>query len=174
MDSPLENALMSFCKVEMISFMETHPESFEEAINLALSDKQPYAWRSAFLLWSCIKINDPRIQARVKDIIAAVKNKNDGHQRELIKILLKMELKSKQEGILFNLCMNIWEQIEKKPSVRITALKFILKIVKKYPELSNEINVLMQDHYLQTLSPGVKRSVSKMMKEEDNRQDQDF
>ena len=76
-----------------------------------------------------------------------------------------MELKEEYEGILFNLCMDIWEQINKTPSVRITALKFIIKIAKKHPELSQEITFLTQDHYLESLSPGIKHSVSRMMKE---------
>ena len=36
----------------MIAYMETHPEAYEEAVQLAISDKQPYAWRAAWLLWS--------------------------------------------------------------------------------------------------------------------------
>ncbi len=88
-----------------------------------------------------------------------------GIKGNLLKILLQMELKEEYEGILFNLCMDIWEQINKKPSVRITALKFIIKIAKKHPELCQEITFLTQDHYLESLSPGVKHSVSKMMKD---------
>ena len=83
----------------------------------------------------------------------------------MLKILLQMELKEEYEGILFNLCMDIWEQINKKPSVRINALKFIIKIAKKHPELIKEITFLTQDHYLESLSPGVKHSVSKLMNE---------
>jgi hypothetical protein len=76
-----------------------------------------------------------------------------------------MELTEDHEGILFNICMNLWEQIDKKPSIRFTALKFIVKIAEKHPELSDEITFLTQNHYLESLSPGIKHSVFKMMKE---------
>ena len=145
--------------------MDNHPEFFEEAIELAISDKQPYSWRAAWLLWSCMEENDQRIQKHIKKIVDSIKTKDDGHQRELLKILLQIELKEEYEGIIFNLCMDLWEQINKKPSVRINALKFIIKIAKKHPELAKEITFLTQDHYLETLSPGVKHSVSIMMKE---------
>jgi hypothetical protein len=36
----------------LISYLSAHPEYFEEAITLAISDKQPYSWRAAWLLWS--------------------------------------------------------------------------------------------------------------------------
>jgi len=165
MELNLEKILMTFNKDEMISFVDNHPEVFEEAIELAISDKQPHSWRAASLLWSCMEENDQRIRRHIKTIINVLKNKKDGHQRELLKILLQMKLKEEYEGVLFDICMNVWEQIDKSPSVRHTALKFIIKIVKKHPDLSNEITFLTQDHYLESLSPGVKRSISRMMKE---------
>ena len=132
---------------------------------LKFSNKQPYSWRAAWLLWSCMEENDKRIQGNIKDIISNITNKKDGHQRELLKILLQMELNEEYEGHLFNVCVSVWEKINKKPSVRYTAFKFILKIAKKYPDLFNEIAFLTQNQYLDSLSPGVKRSISKMINE---------
>jgi hypothetical protein len=74
-------------------------------------------------------------------------------------------LKEEYEGKLFNLCMNIWEQIDKAPAVRVNAFKFIVKIAKKHRELAKEIAFLAQDHYLESLSPGARHSVSKLMKD---------
>jgi hypothetical protein len=163
METTLEKTLTSCYKNEMISFMENHPEAFEEAVELAVSEKQPYSWRAAFVLWSVIGENDNRIKKHINKIVKAVKGKSDGHQRELLKILLMMELDEKSEGILFDFCMNVWEQIDKSPSVRVNALKMIIKIANKHPELRKEISFLAQDHYLESLSPGAKHSVKKLM-----------
>jgi len=143
--------------------MHAHPEIFEEAIELAIADKQPYSWRAAWLLWSCMEENDKRIQKYIKSIVDTLETKDDGHQRELLKILLKMELEEDNESILFDHCMDIWEQINKPPAVRVNALKFIIKIAKKHPELKKEISFLTEDHYLESLSPGAKNSVSKLI-----------
>ncbi|MBK9099742.1 MAG: hypothetical protein IPM14_16860 [bacterium] len=168
METVLEHKLLSSYKNEMISYMNSHPEHFEEAIELAVSNKQPYSWRAAFVLWSIIEENDKRIKKHINRIVKAVKDKSDGHQRELLKILLMMELDEKYEGVLFDICMNVWEQINKSPSVRINALKMIIKIAGKHPELKKEILFLAQDHYLETLSPGVRHSVKKIMSELNN------
>lgn len=165
MDTPLERSLMSFYKTEMITFMDEHPEVFDEAMELTLSDKQPYAWRAGFLLGSYLKKNDPRVKKYIKKIIDILPSKGDGHQRELLKILMMMDLEKKYEGPLFDACIKLWEGINKQPSVRITALKIIIKIIEKHPELKSEIMFLTQDHYLETLSPGVRHSLKKMMKE---------
>lgn len=165
MESVLEKKLMTSYKDEMISFLNSQPEYFEEAIKLAITDNQPYAWRSAFILWSSMEKNDKRIQKYAKSIVDNIKTKKDGHQRELLKILYKMELKDKHEGQIFDICMNLWEQNSKTPSVRMTAFKSIIKISKKHSELLEQIDLLLQDQYIESLSPGVKRSINKMMNE---------
>ena len=165
MQSQLEKILVSSYKEEMIVFLKTHPECFDEAIKLALSDNQPFAWRSAFVLFDYIDENDTRIKKHINTIIKCINDKKDGHQRELLKIQYKMNLSEKQEGIVFDTCIRLWEQIGKNPSVRITAFKFILKIASKYPELLEEIKFLLNEEYLETLSPGVKHSIRKMIKD---------
>ena len=50
MESQLEHTLMNSHKKELISFLNAHPEFFEEAVTLAIGDKQPYSWRAAWLL----------------------------------------------------------------------------------------------------------------------------
>ena len=164
MESPLEHILTHSYKQGMIFFMEKHPEYFEEAVLLAISDKQPYARRAAWLLWSCMDDNDQRIQKYIQKIIDSITAKPDGHQRDLLKILLKMELNEEQEGYLFEVCATIWEKIHKKPSVRFNAFQFLLKITGNHPELSGEIDLLIQNQYIDSLSPGVKRSIARRIK----------
>ncbi len=163
-ETSLEYALTHAHKNEMISFMKAHPEYFEEAIELAIKDKQPYSWRAAWVLWSCITKNDDRVQKHIYKILKSIGDKTDGHQRELIKILLEMDLNEEQEGYLFDICVSLWEQVEKKPSVRFTAFRFINKTAYKYPDLSKEILLLAQEKYMKTLSPGVRKSILKMLK----------
>ena len=160
----LQEILTTVYKEQMIEFLKTHPEQFGEALEMAVGDEQPYCWRSAWLLWSCMEGNDKRIQAYIDKFLEVMPNKKDGHQRELLKILSMMELDENQEGRLFDICMNLWESINKRPSVRSNALMFILKTAKKYPELSGEINFITQEQYLETLSPGIKHSIIRMVK----------
>ena len=167
METALEQVLTNSYKAGMISYMATHPKDFEEAIRLAISDKQPYSWRAAWLLWSIMEVNDPRIQGYMKDMIGTITNRNDDHQRELFKILHQMELSEEYQGILFNVCLNVWEKINKKPSVRFNAFKIIVKIAQKHPDLSREIEFITQNQYMNSLSSTVKKSILKMIKKFD-------
>lgn len=164
MSSILKEKLLSLHKEEMVAFLKSNSELFDEALQLALSDEHPFCWRAAFYLQDSMEENDERVRKYVKPILNCIKNKKDGHQRELLKILFKLNLNEKYEGILFDHCLYIWEQLGQEPSVRITALKFVIKIANKHPELKEEIFFLTQDHYLESLSPGVRKSIHKLMK----------
>jgi len=148
----------------MIRYIAEHPEAFEEAVQLAVSDKPPYSWRAAWLLWSCMEKNDARVQGSVKTIIDILPTRKDNVQRELFKILYNMELSEEYEGRLFNCCLDVWERIHKQPSVPLNAFQLIIKIARKYPELSHEIVLLTQEQYTNTLSPGVKHSINRLLK----------
>ncbi len=164
METQLEHILISSYKNEMISYMKTHEEAFDEAVALAISDKQPFSWRAAWLLWSCMEENDRRIKKHIKRIVHYIPLARDNQKRELLKILLCMQLNDKQSIFLFDKCMELWKDITKDPSVRYTALKMILKISDKYPELYNEFALTLQDHFIDTLSPGIKKSIARLIR----------
>ena len=168
MEDPLQGIFANRAiKDELISNINAFPDQFQATIKVALSDKQPQAWRATWILGHCVMKNDPRIRDHITAFINALNKRKDGHQREILKILEKMDLKDDQEGHLFNECMNIWESIGKSPSVRITAFRILVKISKNYPELNHEIEFLTQDRYTETLSPGVKHSFEKIWAEDD-------
>lgn len=162
--SDLEYILTHTHKEEMVAYVQQHPETFEELIQLALAHKNIYSWRAAWLLWDCAKPNDPRLQPYLPDFVAALKEKEDNHAREICKILYLMEIEEAVEGELFDICVEFWTKINKKPAVRLNAFKLLLKIAAKHPELRDEISFLVEDHYLEELSPGVKHSIAKMIK----------
>jgi len=164
METALEHILITGYKAQMISYLKDHPGDFEELIQLAIDDKPRHSWRAAYLLWDCMDDNDYRIRKYIKTILNRLPAKNDNHQRELLKILLRMEISEKEEGFLFDHCISVWKKIGSRPSIRHTALKVIARIIKTHPELYHEIKFLVQDQYLESLSPAVQKSIFKMIK----------
>jgi hypothetical protein len=150
-------------KNELVSFLRKHPELLEEAIGISLGNQRPQSWRAAWLIGHYMELNDARLLPYVDSILSNIAAKEDGHQREFLKILSRVELTEDQEGILFDVSLSIWEEIHKSPSVRGTAFQTILTIVEKYPELKSEIEHLTQPHYTETLSPGIKHSFHKLI-----------
>lgn len=162
----LKEVLSVMYKEGMIAYMKEQPGEYEEAVRLAVSNDQPYSWRAAWLLWSCMEENDPRLKKHTAKFIKALDGKKDGHQREIIKILMKMDLTERQESLLFDKCVSLWEQTALSPSIRYTAFHFIRRIASKYPELKKEISALFQPHFITPLSPGAKNGINRMLKED--------
>ena len=74
-----------------------------------------------------------------------------------------MNLNEKQEGILFQQCIFIWERTDKIPSVRIKAFQTLHKIASNYPELKKEITFYTDEHYTKTLGKGIRKSFNKIL-----------
>lgn len=154
-----------FNKDDLVNLINSNDKNFSELIKISLSDNQPEAWRAAWILNHSIKKNDQRIKPFIMKFIKAIKKKEDGHQREFIRLLDKMEISEDQEGYLFDICLTIWEDITKRPGTRIFAFRAIVKIVKNYPDLISEIDAFTQKHYYETLSSGIKRSFIRLRDE---------
>ena len=127
MESALEWILTNSCKADMISYLADHPEEFKETIELALADKQPYSWRAAWLLWSCMEDNDPRVRKYIAGLISTLPAKPDNMKKDIFTILLRMEIDEEYEGILFDHCVSTWEDLGKKPAVRANAMKIMMR-----------------------------------------------
>ncbi|MEZ4907207.1 MAG: hypothetical protein R2771_06115 [Saprospiraceae bacterium] len=75
-----------------------------------------------------------------------------------------MDIDEESEGELFDHCITSWENIGNKPAERYNALRIMIKISEKYPELIVEINSLTNESYLQNLADGTKRVIIKSIK----------
>jgi len=145
-------------KTELFSFVKENPNQFDDIMILAVSS-DPLAWRAAWLIGHCMKKNDERVEVYIEKILNIIKNKEDGHQRQLLILLNKMDLNEKQEGLAFDVCLTIWEAVDKIPSVRITSFKLLHKIALNYPELKDELELWTTNYYTQTLSSGIKNTL---------------
>jgi hypothetical protein len=169
MEPSLEYILGSLYKEEMISWLHQHPERMDELTALAMSTVKPFAWRAAWLLGSCMEENDLRIAPYLPEIIRIIPLREQGHQRELLKIVSIMQIPEELEGELFDCCITIWEKINNRPGVRYTAFLMLIRISQRYPELYHELSLLLQDYYLETLSPGIRHAMEKKFAELKNK-----
>ena len=165
MSESLDLVLAKYQKAAVLEYMAAHPEDFERAVEIAISDDTHACWRAAWMVTHWMEDNDPRIQPFLDEMVSAIPIKESNHQRELLKILLQMELNEEHESFLFDHCVSLWESVKLTPSVRYIAFRVMVKVAKHYPELRHEILVLTQPQYINSLSPGIKNSIQKMIRE---------
>ncbi len=121
------------------------------------------SWRAAWLMTWVMKKNSPYLAPHLKTMISNLPEMKDGHQRECLKLLEKMKVPGDLEGDLFDHCAEIWQDLDKSPSVRIISLRILLSYLSEYPELADELDYLLAAEYIKPLTPGIKRSCEKLL-----------
>lgn len=162
---PIETILSDLQKEDLLVYFKSHPHRFDELLQLALTNQPPHSARAAWMLSTCMTKNDSRVMPMIIQMIDVIPKVVDGQQRELINVLRILDLPEEGEGLLFDVCVQLWCDLKKIPSVRFKAFNYILSVCKKYPELKNELNVLSEDYYFDTLSDGIKRVLLKKLTE---------
>ena len=148
---------------EMRQYLIYHPELFDEALALASGKEIHMAWNALWLIGNAMHENDLRLVNHIDELIGLLEIDHNGFQREILKILLRMKLDDDQEGNLYDKCIQIWKNIHKQSSVRSFAFRYLIKVLNKYPELKPEIDFLTSDEYLEPLSPGIKKSLLRLL-----------
>lgn len=150
-----------FSKEKMIDFVRSNPKEFSSLVELATENEYPASWRSCWVLTHTMEVDDKRISSFIDNFLDVIEYREDGHKREIIKLLNRMILDEDQEAKLFNICMNFWENISNSSSLRLNSIKFVLRVMKKFPELGSEIEPLLDEKYIKPLTPGVKKVLQK-------------
>lgn len=131
----------------------------DQLIHALRNDKE--SWIHAWQINHVKKTELIKIQKQVDKIISAIDGKNDGHQRELLKVLLKLNLTDDQLSLLWDICLRIWLDIQKQSSVRISAYKILVNTAKKFKPLSDELVRLTEEKHITSLSNGIRNSTYK-------------
>ena len=134
----------------------------ENLISKAISNKKQN-WRYAWELNQLSKEKISLINWNIELIIDSLDCKKDGHQRELLKLLLKLKIKNNLTTKLWDCCLKIWLNINKQSSVRIKAFEHLVNISIEYPDLKNEIFLLTKNEHIDILSKGIRISTYKKL-----------
>jgi len=153
----------TFHKEISLSKLSEHSDAVDEAFSIALSGKQPEAWRAAWLLGHYFNNEDERLTDRLDSLIQLIPSAQpDGYQRELLKLIAKCSLNEAGAGVLADVCFSIWEQNRKQSSVRSEAFKTLIRISEWYPEMKPELQLLFEQ-YADSLSRGIKQSLQQRL-----------
>ena len=156
--SSLAYILTSYHKDEMIEELTKH-QLFDEVFKLAIAS-DTLSPRAAYMPSHLCKKNDSRLSNSFDAIVNAVHDKPDGQQRDLLRTLQQLDLNEDQIGEAYDLCSKLWMETLKIPSVRYIAFLFMIEIAKQHPELKEDLKLMSDELYMESLSPGIKRSLT--------------
>jgi len=118
------------------------PNIFEEAVNLALSNKSTISARAARAVYFSANRHPEMIKPYLYPIISALANlENDSIKQNLLKILTEHELPDDEKCLtmLINSCFEWIDSVDSKPAIKVYSLEILYKISLQIPELQNEL-----------------------------------
>ncbi len=118
------------------------------------------------LIWQINTLKDfdfSHLKSLIPVCISALKYQHHGFQREILKLIQKIDIEDDLTGILWDTCLSLWLNTKNKPSTRIKALELLTPIAVKYPSLRIEFLELNTRAHIEALSPGIRRSCLKII-----------
>lgn len=138
-------------------------ELLRKFVKYAISEEK-HAWRAAWIISKYSEQTTEDLNIYADGFINAAKEiQADGHLREILKIIVHLNLNEDQNSEVFDLCLSLLQDNRRQSSVRSIAFQFLIKISKDYPELRNEISIIF-DNIKDYLSHGIRYSMMKKLK----------
>jgi hypothetical protein len=129
-----------------ISEVGDSPEKFNTLLDLALHDKDPVAWRSAWILDGSDEQHPGLASGSLSRMIHRLPEiESTGTLRSLLRLLCRYPIDEADQGILIDLCFGYLVSELFPVAVKVHAMQIIYNHVLIYPELKEELVAVIQD-----------------------------
>jgi len=121
-------------------------KKFNALLDIALYEKDPLAWRAAWILDGSDEKNPGLALNALSTIVRALPEiRSGGSLRSLLRLLCRYEISEADQGILIDLCFSYMVSELYPVAVKVHAMQIIYNHVMIYPELKEELVTVIKD-----------------------------
>ena len=121
-------------------------EKFKSLLDLALSEKDPLAWRASWILDGSAELHPEIALNHLSQIIQRLPSiSSTGTIRSLLRMLCRYEINEKDQGVLVDLCFSYMVSDLYPVAVKVHAMQIIFNHALIYPELKEELVTIIED-----------------------------
>lgn len=133
----------------------------KELLVFALDKDQLISNRAIWVLNHCADIEPDRIKLFHSKLISHLKNKNlhNGVIRSVLRIIRNHPVPKKQESFMLDKCLEYIKNPSEAIAVRAFAMPVAFNIAKPYPELLNELEIILRNFNIAEESAGIKVTI---------------
>jgi len=162
-----EDLLKEFSKqhtVDLSKKIGADQDFFDELIELFLHEESRVTQRAAWVVTHCVDNHNWLIEKHLESIILNLQNEvSDAVKRNTVRILSFMEIPEDLTGITAEICFNFLNSGKEPVAIKAHSMTVLFNIVKKYPELKEELKLSIEDQ-LPFGSAGFKSRGSNILK----------
>ena len=141
---------------------QTH---FSTLLHLALHEKDPLAWRAAWVLDGCDEKRPGLARKHLSRIIKALPGmESRGTLRSLLRLLARSDIPEEDQGLLIDECFSYLVSELYPVAVKAHAMQIIYNHVLLYPELKHELTTILRDQ-AENNSVGFKSRGNRLIKQ---------
>jgi hypothetical protein len=139
----------------------------KELIVLALDKDQLLSSRAMWVLGHCSDIDYNRVKPFFNILIDNLKHPNlhNGVIRNTLRLFQKHTVPKKQESFLLDKCFEYIKNPTEAIAVRAFAMTVIFNISKPYPELLDELLMILNDLSIHDNGPGIRSRLKNILKD---------
>jgi len=121
-------------------------DKFDALFHFIFQQKDPLAWRAAWILDGCDEKNPTLSQKHIPYIIGKLqKLRSSGVRRSMLRLLSRHDIPEKEQGILADLCFQYMMSGIQPLAVKVYAMQILFNLTKIYPEMSRELITVIED-----------------------------
>jgi len=144
-------------------------EKFLTLLKLTLYEKDPLAWRAAWILDGSDEQHPGLATASLSTIIQRLPDLDSkGALRSLLRLLCRYEIPEDDQGMLVDLCFSYMVSELYPVAVKVHAMQIIYNHSLIYPELSDELVTVIEDQIANN-SVGFKSRGKRIIRQLENR-----
>ena len=119
---------------------------FKALLQLALQEKDPIAWRAAWVLDGSDELKPGLARKHISKIVKALPGLESlGSLRSLLRLLTRYDIPEEEQGLLIDLCFSYLVSEQYPVAVKAHAMQVIYHHVLLYPELKGELIAVIED-----------------------------
>ena len=162
-----ETILAEHSKVQtnaIVKWVGNSQERFEALFHLFLKDEYRVVQRAAWPLSYCVIKHPQLIQKHFKDLIANLHTPNlsSAVKRNTLRLLQHVSIPERFHGEIMNLCFDYIASPAEAVAVKAFALTILQKIAQFYPEIKDEVKIIIEDRW-EVESPAFKSRAKKFL-----------
>ena len=144
-------------------------EKFQTLLELTLHEKDPLAWRAAWILDGSDEQLPGLASGSVSTIIQRLPQlESKGALRSLLRLLCRYEVAEDDQGMLVDLCFSYMVSELYPVAVKVHAMQIIYNHTLIYPELKDELVTVIEDQVANN-SVGFKSRGMRIIRQLENR-----
>ena len=150
--------------LQLAGYIGDDTSRFDELMQLFLGNNYIITQRSAWVVGICCDNYPFLILPYLEKVILNLRNDiNDAVKRNTVRLLQNIDLPDQLLGITADVCFQLLLARHEPVAIKVFSMTVLLNIVKKVPELKNELKIIIEDQ-LPHASPGFLSRAGKTLK----------